>query len=56
MGACPRRGALVLYTNTSQSAINTWGWGFRTVRGGFGLGDLRFRPQVIELVKLWNEF
>ena len=43
MGPYPPRGALALYSSTSQSAIGQWGWGFDAVRGGFDPGDHRFR-------------
>ena len=38
MGNYPPRGALVLCTIFSQSAIGQWDWGFQTVRGGIDPG------------------
>ena len=46
---------LALYTIPSQSAIGQWGWGLHTLRGSFDPGDHRFRPQVVGVVKAWND-
>ena len=48
----PRAGSM----SPSQSAIRQWGWGFHTVRGGIGPGDLRFCPWVVRVVKVCWEF
>ena len=56
MGKYPPRGALVLCTIPSQSAIVQRGWGFHTVRGDFRPGDHRFRAQVVGVVKVWKGF
>ena len=50
------RGALALYTNTSQSSIGWCGWGFHTVRGGVDPGKLRFRPRVVGVAHVWKDF
>ena len=39
-----------------QSATSQWGWGFHTLRGGIDPGNLRFRPQVVEVVEIWKDF
>ena len=39
----------------SQSATSLLCWGFHTLRGGFGSGDLRFRPRIFGVV-IWNDF
>ena len=49
MGPYPPRGALALYTNTSQSAIGWWDWGFHTVQGGVDQGKSVFVPVLSEL-------
>ena len=56
MGACRPRVALALFSSPSQSAIGRRGWGFHTVRGGFDLGDPRFRPQVVGVEDVWRDF
>ena len=50
------RGALALRTIPSQSAIGQWDWGFHAVRDCFDPGDLRFRPQVVGVVKVLKDF
>ena len=50
MGSYPPRGALDIYTNTSQPVIGWWGWGFYTVQGVVDPGELRFLPRVIGVV------
>ena len=49
-------GALDLFSSPSQSAINKWGCGFHTVRGGIDPGELCFRPQAVGIVDLWIDF
>ena len=51
----PPRGVLALCTIPRQSATGQWGWGFYTVRGGFGPGDHRFGPQVVGFVDVWRD-
>ena len=34
-------------TRHSQSAMGPWDWGFDTVRGGVGPGELDFRPRGV---------
>ena len=48
-------GALTLYTDTSQSAISWWGWGFHTVRAGVDSRELRFCPRVVGVVHVWKD-
>ena len=55
MGYYRPRGALVLCTIPSQSAIGQWGWGFHTVRGGIDPGDRLFRPRFVGVVDVWND-
>ena len=40
----------------SQSAITLWGWGFHTLRGRIRLEDLHFRPRVVGVEEVWNDF
>ena len=39
-------------TNPSQSAINQWGWGFHTVRGGNDQGNHRFHPRCVGVLDM----
>ena len=57
-GVAPYRliSALALYTIPSQSTIGQWDWGFHAVRDCFDPGDLRFRPQVVGVVKVLKDF
>ena len=54
MGSCLPRRALALCTSPIQSTIGRWGRSFHTVWSGFNPDDHRSRPQVIEVVKVWN--
>ena len=48
--------ALALISSPSQSTIDRWGCGFHTLRGSFDLGDHRFRPQHVWVVKVWKYY
>ena len=48
----PRVGSM----SPSQSAITQWSWGFHTVWGGIGPGDLILRPRVVGVVEIWKGF
>ena len=39
-----------------QSATSQWGWGFHTLRSGIDPGDPRFRPWVVGVLEIWNDF
>ena len=41
---------------TSQSASHPVWLRFPYPAGRYGLGDLRFRPQVVRVVKIWKDF
>ena len=47
----PRAGS----TSLSQSATTQRGWGFYTLRGGIHPRNLRFRPRVVEVVRMWKD-
>ena len=42
-------------TNPSQSAIDQWGWGRHTVRGGIDPRDQLFVPGVLGVVDVYFE-
>ena len=51
----PLRGALAFYTNTSQSAIGWWGWGYHTARGGVDSWELHFFSDPwVGVVEIWE--
>ena len=52
----PPRGALALRKILSQSAIGQRDRVFHTVWDGIDAGDLRFRPQVVGVVKVVKDF
>ena len=43
-------------TDSRQSAISQWGWGFHTVRAGIDPGGHFFRPQLVGVVDASKEF
>ena len=50
MGSCPPRVRRLAVRTSSQSAINQWGWGVHTFRGGIGPGDHHVRPRLVGLI------
>ena len=49
-----RGGAGSTRTMTNQK-IGRWSWGFRTLRGGINLDDIRVRPRVVGIVDVWMD-
>ena len=50
------RVALAVFSSPGLSAIGQWGWDFHTIRGGDAPGKLGFRPLVVDVVDVWNDW
>ena len=55
MGPYPPEVDLARHTNSSQSEIGRWGWGFHTVREDISTDGIRVGLRVVGVVDVWMD-